>query len=85
MDGLKKEIHAQLGVSVTQQLVFSPASPHYLAPNTAISSDNFTQLMEKCGAARGNGMLYLLPTNDVQKNEGGVDFSCLSQLSKLLW
>jgi serine/threonine protein kinase len=80
VDGLKKEIRAQLGVPASHQLVFSPDSPHYLSPNTAISSDNFTQLMEKCGAARGNGMLYLLPTNDVQKNEGGIDFSCLSQL-----
>lgn len=83
VDALRKELQAQFGVPVSYQLVFSPSSPHSLSPNTAVSQDTFTQLMEKCGAARGNGMLYLLPINDVQKSEGGLDFSCLSQLSKL--
>lgn len=82
VDGLRKELQAQFGVPVSHQLVFSPSSPHSLSPNTPISQDTFTQLMEKCGASRGNGMLYLLPTNDVQKSEGGMDLSCLSQLSE---
>lgn len=83
LDSLRKELHAQFGVAASYQLVFSPTSPHSLSPNTAISQDTFKQLMEKCGAARGNGMLYLLPINEVQKSEGGIDFSCLSQLSEL--
>lgn len=82
VDGLRKELQAQFGVPVSHQLVFSPSSPHSISPNTAVSQDTFTQLMEKCGASRGNGMLYLLPINDVQKSEGGLDLSCLSQLSE---
>ena len=60
--------------------MFSPASPHSLSPHSTLSPDSFAQLMEKCGASRGNGMLYLLPINEVQQNQGTPDFSCLAQL-----
>ena len=85
MDGLKKEIQMQLGVSTSHQLVFSPASPYSLSPHTTLSPDHFSQLMEKCGASRGNGLLYLLPINELQSSEGVSDAPCLAQLSELPW
>ena len=81
LDQLKKDIEGQLSVKVTHQLVFSPASPYFISPDSALSPAHFTELMEQCGASRGNGTLFLLPTAALERSEG-CDLSCLAQLSE---
>ena len=83
LDSLKTEIQAQLKVSIAQQLIFSPCTPHSITPHSHPSPEQFSQLMEKCGASRGNGVLYLLPINSVQGNDGAPDSSCLAELREL--
>ena len=83
LDQLKTDVHAQLGVAVAHQLLFSPHTPHSISPHTHLPPDKFALLMEKCGVKKGDGMLYLLPISDVQNNEGSPDDSCLAQLSEL--
>ena len=84
-DELKKNIQAELSVPATHQLIFSPASPHSLSPVTPISNEHFTQLMEKCGASRGNGLLYLLPISELQRSESSTEVAALYKLSESPW
>ena len=84
MNQLKWEVQTQLGVKECDQLLFSPASPHSLSANSSLSPEQFSELMQQCGASRGNGMLYLLPTGDLQTDEP-YDLSCLTQLSESPW
>jgi serine/threonine protein kinase len=79
MEQLRNEVHTQLGVKETHQLMFSSASLLYLSPHSALSPAQFSELMEQCGASRGNGVLYLLPTGHLESSQP-FNLSCLTQL-----